>query len=183
MTVAYLPAEQRVEIIRAYAHRYRIKTFIETGTSAGETTAALMDDMDKVYTIELSGELYLAAEQRFASCPNVTCLHGDSAQVLPTLLGRVTEPVIFWLDGHYCGDPHGRGDIDTPVVTELEYAVCFPRGSVILIDDARLFGGMPEHTEEFKDYPDVAWIQNVASEEGLSFLLEDDIMRLTPDVY
>jgi hypothetical protein len=51
---------------------------------------------------------------------------------------------------------------------------------VILIDDARLFGGMPEHTEEFKDYPDIDWVEYLGVREGFVFLLQNDIIRLTP---
>jgi hypothetical protein len=175
----FLPAEERVKIIRDYAARYRIHKFIESGTSVGFTTDAVRDVFEQIYTIELDEKTYWAAVERFKNDKNVTCLIGDSGNLLHALVPSLNEPLLFWLDGHYCGG-ESRGEIDTPIVKELEAAVQAPRGSVILIDDARLFGGMPEHTEEFKDYPHVDWIFDLAFEWDFDWKLEDDIIRLTP---
>lgn len=175
----YLPAAERVEVIKNYAKLYNIRYFIETGTSEGETVAALLGEFDHITTIEIDRDLHLQATIRFAGCTSVSCLLGDSALVLPEVVASHIEPVIFWLDGHYCGGP-GRGEIDTPIVEEVRAALQAPTGSVILIDDARLFGGMPEHTEEFKDYPHVNWVKETVEAVGYSYWLNDDIIRLTP---
>lgn len=179
MTVAYLPAEERREIIRQYAKSLDIKTFIETGTADGGTVAALLDTFETIITIELDDYLFTKALTRFAINKNVVCVNGDSGQWLTEFMKiKPIEPIIFWLDGHYCGG--ARGDIDTPIRAELLAAVKAPAGSVILIDDARLFGEMPEHTEEFKDYPTITWVQQIAKAHGFNWELQDDIMRLTP---
>lgn len=176
--VVYLPANERVEIIRSYARQYNTRVFIETGTSVGDTTAALIDEFDVLNTIEIDEGLWKAARERFAPHPHVNCLLGDSGTWLPDLVPYLPEPTLFWLDGHFCGGP-GRGVIDTPIRTELIWALQAPPGSVILIDDARLFEGMSEHTEEFKDYPSVAWVKAVAAESDYNVLIQDDIFRLT----
>lgn len=175
----FLPAEQRVEIIRHYGDRYRLRYFVETGTSEGFTTAALVNDFDSIQTIEIDENTHLRAVNRFARNPNVHCLFGDSGALLAQRVPRMIEPVLFWLDGHFCGGP-GRGNVDTPVVEELEAALRAPQGSVILIDDARLFGGGPEHTEEFRDYPDLSWVAEKAERHNFEYFLQDDIIRLTP---
>lgn len=177
MTDLYLPAEQRREIIRQYGRDCGIRTFVETGTADGETVATVFTDFDLIYTIELDEYLHFQAIARFVDLPKVHCLLGDSGVILPHVVAELTEPALFWLDGHYCGG--ARGDIDTPIVAELEAALKAPAGSVILIDDARLFGGGKEHTEEFFDYPDVSWVAQTAGNHGFSFELKDDIMRLT----
>jgi hypothetical protein len=106
-------------------------------------------------------------------------VHGDSGQLIPQIVHQLTAPTLFWLDGHYCGGARAP-DTDTPVETELEYCTAAPKGSVILVDDARLFGGGPEHTEEFKDYPDLTWVEELALKRGFDYKLANDIIRLTP---
>jgi hypothetical protein len=176
--VTYLPANERVEIIRSYARQYNTRVFIETGTSIGDTVAALVNEFDVLNTIEIDPGLYRDARSRFARYAHVNCLLGDSGIWLCDLVPYLVDPVLFWLDGHYCGGP-GRGEIDTPIRTELIWALQAPPGSVILIDDARLFEGMSEHTEEFKDYPSIHWVEAVAAECNYNLLIQDDIMRLT----
>lgn len=173
-------SEEKAAILLDYAHRYGIRTFIETGTNTGATVAALITEFDDITTIELSLEIFLQAEERFLLNNNVICLRGDSGWWLPKIIASHTEPILFWLDGHYSGGNTARGEVDTPIVTELEAAVLAPHGSVIIIDDARLFGGMPEHTEEFKDYPHLSWIEGVAVSAEFNFEVKDDIIRLTP---
>jgi hypothetical protein len=175
---AYLPAEERIEIIRQYAHDYEISVFVESGTALGATVEALLDEFSHIITIELDPALNHQATVRFGQYAYVSCLLGDSGELIPRIVPTLTQPTIFWLDGHYCGG--ARGDIDTPIVDELTAAVDAPHGSVILIDDARLFDGMPDHTVEFADYPPVWWVKEMAANHNLNFLLQDDIMRLTP---
>lgn len=172
----YLPAEQRREIIRQYGRDCNLKTFVETGTADGETVATIFADFDLIYTIELDEYLHMQALARFVDLPKVHCLQGDSGLVLPQVVAQLTEPALFWLDGHYCGG--ARGDIDTPIRAELEAAMQAPAESVILIDDARLFGGGAEHTEEFKDYPDISWIEQVAGDDARHVDVRDDIIRI-----
>lgn len=177
----YLPAEERREIIRQYGKDYDIGVFVETGTADGETVAFLLKDFGSLYTIELDESLYRAAVNRFYDFRKVVCLHGDSGAILPSVIEDIRAfdlPALFWLDGHYCGG--ARGDIDTPIRAELDAAFKAPEGSVILIDDARLFDGGPEHTKEFADYPSLQWVKDRGMESGFDYVLKDDIIRLTP---
>lgn len=180
--MAFPTSEEKAAVIRAYAQRYGIDLFVETGTSVGATVAALVNDFTSIITIEIDPETCSRARDRFSSSPNVNCICADSGVALHQLLPHFHEPVLFWLDGHYSGPGTGRGKIDTPIVSELEAALQAPHGSVILIDDARLFGGMEEHTEEFADYPDIAWVFDTAAEYEYEGSLEDDIIRFTPCV-
>lgn len=177
----FLPAEQRVEVIRDYAKRYGIKHLIESGTSVGDTPNALMDDFTTLTTIELDPGLYVRAVQRFAGS-KVQCMMGDSGRLLPGLLVGLTEPVIFWLDGHHSGPGTAHGDLDTPIVAELTAAVAAPKGSVILIDDARIFAEGPEHFDEphYHDYPPLSWVRDKAQQSGFDYEMKDDIIRITP---
>lgn len=176
MSEPFLPAAERVEIIRKYQQEYRTKWFLETGTAFGDTTAALLDEFETLITIELDPALHAQAVERFKPYRHVACMQGDSGQLLRRML--INETTLFWLDGHYCGG--ARGSIDTPIREELEGAVLAPHGSVILIDDARLFGGMSHHTEEFADYPDLEWVAEYCVDHGYIVQVADDIIRCVP---
>lgn len=175
----YLPHAERAEVIRTYARKYGIKCFIETGTNTGDTVAILLDEFDQIVTIEIDTDLTEEARQRFEGVYKVDCVNADSGEFLRLLVPTLTEPAIYWLDGHYCGGAV-HPEIDTPIREELAAVLQSPPGSVILIDDARLFGSMEEHTEEYKDYPEINWVCHQAVQAGYEWLVEDDIIRITP---
>lgn len=182
----YMPIEGRREVIKSLAMTYGIRTFVETGTADGSTTEAMVPYFDKLYTVEIDPGMWAAACDKFTSTDGkVTCLLGDSGQVLYSILPLLEEPAIFWLDGHYCGGPT-RGDDDSPVIEELVAAVHAPRGSVILVDDARLFGGGPaeggDNGEGYTGYPLLSWVEEIAGMYNFNYWLENDIIRLTPSV-
>lgn len=78
---------------------------VETGTFLGDGTDIMAKTFRQVYTIELDNQLHANAKQKFASLPHVTCLHGDSKEVLPTLLKSIhDQPCLFFLDAHWSGD-------------------------------------------------------------------------------
>lgn len=186
MSDLYMPIEGRREVIKTYAEYYNLRIFVETGTADGSTTAALVPFFDRLFTIEIDPGMYHAAAQQFASEQKVICILGDSGVQLPELMPRLIGPALFWLDGHYCGGPT-RGEEDSPVVTELATLwTQAPKGSVILIDDARIFGGGPaeggDNGEGYTGYPALEWIEVTAALFGYSYRLESDIIRLTPSV-
>jgi hypothetical protein len=163
--------------LRDYVRLYGLRTFIETGTFIGDTTAAMAHHVDHVVTIELSPDLAERARQRFAQVPSVRVIEGDSARVLPELLAELDEPTLFWLDGHYSAGITARGDEDTPVRTELEAILEHSvKGHVILIDDARDFTGGA--------YPTIEEVTAATRNHPANSVVEvrDDIVRLTPSV-
>lgn len=170
-----LTAEERCRTISGYADMYGFPNFVETGTAGGDTCLALADKFMNVYTIEIAEYLYNISQQRLAVVHNVECILGDSSVVLPSLLQRINGSCIFWLDAHYCGDPRGRGQEDTPIATELQYIFATQIPHVILIDDARLFGRDPA-------YPTIDWVRNIATWQDIEydFAYVDDMMRIVP---
>jgi hypothetical protein len=135
------PHEVKQRAIKYYQKRFGPEVFVETGTYLGDMVAAVMLRFKEVYSVELSPELYERAQRMFAGQRHVHILQGDSSDVLRVILLRITEPSLFWLDGHFSGGITARGSIDFPVLQELE---CISehkiKNHVILIDDARLFG-------------------------------------------
>lgn len=151
----YLPQNKKEKIIKKYFKNFDCKIFVETGTYLGDTTFAMKDIAEKIYTIELSDELYKNAVLRFQDYKNITCLHGDSAVVLIEVLKQINEKTLFWLDGHYSSGITARGVKDTPILEELEIIYNAKKlNHILLIDDARCFDGKSDYPsiEELKKY-------------------------------
>lgn len=177
-----LEPEDRRELLRFIGHDRKLNVLVETGTNQGFTPLALQPYFAKIFTIELDDSLFRRAQQMFEVFENIECLHGDSTDVLPLVLERLTGPALFWLDGHYSGPGTGHGAKSSPICEELRILFEDDRPHVILVDDARIFDGGPEHTlyPHYLEYPSLAWVENYAQEFGYDYLLRDDIIRLTP---
>lgn len=182
MPTQSLEPDDRRRVLRDYGQRYNLRTFIETGTNRGDTPWFLKHNFEKLYTIELSDDLYEAAVDRFRDAPQIQAVHGDSTDRLPEILASFDGPALVWLDGHHSGPGTAHGNLDTPIVQELGALFADGRKHVILIDDARIFEGQPEHFEypHYGDYPSCEWVEEQARAHGFEFEMSDDIMRLTP---
>ena len=164
-------------IVIAYQRRYRLRTFVETGTYTGEMVHAVSPYVERVISIEVAPALHAQAARRFAGRDNIRLLLGDSATLLPAVIESLDEPALFWLDGHFMGEESGRGAQDTPIVAEMTSLLSHRvRGHVVLIDDARLFDGTG-------GYPQVdafaCWIQERRA--GTSVRVDGDIIRCVFD--
>lgn len=177
-STVFLSADERRAVLRDYGTRHQLRVFIETGTNDGETPWQLRDAFDRLITIELGHRQWRAAVDRFANVPHVECLHGDSGTVLPKVLADVDQPALIWLDGHYSGPGTARGGSDTPVLAELDAIFATGIPHVVLVDDARIFGGM-SHAHEH-DWPHIDQVHALAQQAGYTFEVVDDIIRLTP---
>lgn len=140
------PALKRYNFILEEAKKNNIKTFVETGTYLGDTTNAVSEYFDKIYTFEITRELVDLAKIRFANKNNIEIIHGDSGVELEKLLPRINDKTIFWLDGHYSeGFVHAKKyNLDTPIIKEIETIFTSnikDLDNIILIDDAFEFDG------------------------------------------
>ncbi len=170
------PHSIKVAVISAIAQRFDCKTLVETGTFLGDMVARTRHLFERVYTIEVDQTLHARAVARFQEDPCVSVLHGDSAHVLPKILDQLTGPAVFWLDGHYSGGSTGKGDLETPVQTEVELILRHPIGGhAILVDDARLFDGTG-------DYPTLHDFRTQLEKlnRNYQFTVEHDMIRYLP---
>ena len=129
----------------------------------------------RICTIELDPSLAERSGHRLARFPNVRLYPGDSARRLPEILSELSEPALFWLDGHYSGPGTARGNGDTPLRAELEAIRSHGRrGHVVLVDDARELGG--------GDYPSLAEMAAILRglDPGYQVSVEEDIVRCVP---
>jgi hypothetical protein len=163
------PPEVKQLIVRRVAAEHSCKVLVETGTYLGEMMAANHDHFSRLVSIELSPELWRAAQTTLRGAPNVTLLQGDSAKLLPGIVADLTEPTLFWLDAHYSGGVTALGPVVTPIVTELETIFESPTGGhVVLIDDARELGQ--------PGYPSLDELRLLAAPREVT--VEDDIARI-----
>ena len=170
------PHQVKQLAIENYAGKYSCKILVETGTYLGDMMQAQKENFEKLYSIELSKELWERAVNRFRKDPNVEIINGDSGKVLFMLVPAFREPVLFWLDGHYSGGITAKGETECPVFLELD-AILIPGAPkhVILIDDARLFNGT-------NDYPTITQLEEYLDRKNMNHQLEvrDDLIRITP---
>jgi len=161
------------EAIRYYQKKYNIKILVETGTFMGEMVYAQRNNFEKIISIELSKELFNIALKRLKKYKNVEITNGDSGKVLKQLVDKISDPAIFWLDGHYSGFETAKGDLETPIKYELDTILSSRLNHIILIDDARLFIGKNDYPtiEELKAYV-------LAKKINYIFNIEDDIIRI-----
>ncbi len=169
------PSVYKYNEIKRYAKHYKPSVFIETGTYYGGSIVAVNHLFKKIYSIELSKELFLLAVDKFKHNKKIFIIHGDSALELPKILNDIHEPVLFWLDGHYSGGETALGDKETPIMEELQ--IIFSRNNskdVILIDDAREFTGV-------KGYPEILELEKFVKTQNCNryFIVKDDIIRIT----
>jgi hypothetical protein len=105
----------------------------------------------------------------------VELLHGDSAELLPGVVEGLTEPALFWLDGHFSDGATALGSSTTPIMAELGPILDSALPHAVLVDDARLFDGTD-------GYPELADVRSLVTERrpDLSWSVEDDIVRIEP---
>ncbi len=128
------------DFMRKLASSFALEAFVETGTYLGDTTANARAVFRVVHTIELSNTLAAKARQRFVGDPDIHVHCGDSATMLAEVVGQISGPTLFWLDGHYSEGVTAQGSQNTPIREELQIiAEKAPKGAIILIDDLRLF--------------------------------------------
>jgi hypothetical protein len=161
--------------INKYKERSGFNTFIETGTFRGDMVEAQRNSFERIYSIELSYELWQKAVERFRKFKNISIIQGDSGVVLADIVKKLDQPAIFWLDGHYSAGETAKGDKECPIFEELD---CIFNNNtfnhVILIDDARCFVGKG-------DYPTIEELTAYIKSKNNLYQLEvnNDIIRYT----
>jgi hypothetical protein len=173
-----MPPPHRVKqgVLRAYSAKFGLRILAETGTYLGDMVEAMRWHFDRIYSIELSQELFEKARRRFAGVENVHLIQGDSGIVLAGVLQQIDQPALFWLDGHYSAGVTAQGQKSTPIYEELQHILNAPyHAHVIIIDDARLFGTDPA-------YPSIAELSEFvkAKRSTVDIVVQDDSIRITP---
>jgi hypothetical protein len=168
-----VPHDIKQITIQYYSIAHRLETLVETGTYLGDMVWAQRDHFKRIYSIELSGELFLKAKKRFHKQKHIRIIQGDSSEQIEKVLSEVGGPSLFWLDGHYSGGITARGSTICPIYAELEHVFNSTFSHIILVDDARLFTGND-------DYPRLEDLQKFISDNSAYRVkVENDIIVLS----
>ena len=121
--------------------------FIETGTHKGETIFQMESYFKQLYTIEYSEKYYTTTKGKYIG-NKIDFLLGDSSVVFETLLPKIQEKTIFFLDGHWSSGDTGRSEKDCPLIEEITHIQnLFVPSAILIIDDYRMFGKGPCETQ------------------------------------
>jgi hypothetical protein len=127
----------------------KIPICVETGTHRGWGTKVWSSFFDKVFTIELSEELFKFCLDTY-ELSNVEFLQGSSAKVLKDLIEDITQPYFLFLDAHGSGGDttydESVGRFGSPVISEIN-AIKNNLPKFIIVDDLSDF-------EQISTYPD-----------------------------
>jgi len=88
---------------------------------------------------------------------------------LASILQKVDERVLFWLDAHCSEGITGVGESYTPIMSEVESITKHRKNHIMLMDDLRLFKRDPK-------YPDVSDIIKLVGDRIVTYDKEDMII-------
>jgi len=172
------------QLVDALQSALKLDILVETGTFKGDTVAAMQGRFVRIISIELSPELWGEAAKRFADKSHVQILQGDSSEQLRALSSELQERhTLYWLDAHWCVADDTAGELSQcPLLRELQAIDRLNEGSVVLIDDARLFLSPPLAPHEISQWP--AFNEIVKTLRGLSanheLMIVNDVIAFFP---
>lgn len=159
--------------------------FVETGTYQGDTLEMARKHFDVCHSVELSQELHAACTKRFEGGSGIHLHLGTSPDILAELTPQLKDqPVLYWLDAHWCSADHTAGeDSQSPLIEEIQAIGPLHPDSVVLIDDARLYLATPPAPHNVSDWPDIHDIFQALLAIGSNHRLAvfDDIIAFYPD--
>ena len=164
-------ADKRQYLLELARRSAEVTVFVETGTYLGKTTRVMSEVCDRVVSIEIDEALHDRAVALFEHDSHVLLLHGDSADLLPSVLEGLDGPALFWLDGHFSGGITG-GPKQPPILSELRAILGHPvKNHVVVIDDARLFRGR-------EGYPRLKDVGAMLAGTGYDMIVQSDLIRI-----
>jgi len=130
-----------IQTLRNYNNN---KVFVETGSYIGDGIKLAQDaGFSKIISIEIAKQFVDHCRNRFKDNPNIQIVQGDSSEVLWDVIKDISEPITFWLDGHYSGGNLPTGKYLSPLIQEIDIIGNHPiKAHTILIDDMRCWREM-----------------------------------------
>lgn len=115
-----------------------IKTFVETGTYLGLTSKVASRIVVRVYTIEISENLFVSNLKKYSNYENISFIYGESEHELQKVLNLDHSfPICFFLDAHFSEGLTQKSNHESALELELKSILNFAREfpTVIIIDD------------------------------------------------
>ncbi len=133
--------KDEVSVILSKYPGHDFSEFVESGTFKGHTIFAVESLFKKLHTIELSTALYNAVKKNYNG-EKINFYNGESHIIFDSLLPTLTNPTVFFLDGHWSCADTACGSKQVPLLEELVMIKELYKGpGIIIIDDYRLFDG------------------------------------------
>lgn len=132
---------------------HEIKYFVETGTAGGDSIGKASIYFKECHTIEIKTDVPLLDRE------NINYHIGNSVEILPEIIKTFDDSyALFFLDAHYSDSEPSDGKIkECPVIEEIQAIGAYPN-SLIIIDDARLFMGVPPYPLDPRQWPGIVQI-------------------------
>jgi len=130
--------KQAVEIIKYLRDKYKIKTFVETGTFKGINAEIQSKNFEYVFTCEKKEEYFFEAGFRLKNYDNVIIYLEDSSEFLKNIIKN--ERFIYYLDAHFYQKGCKTNKERFVVLNELE-SLKEDKKSIIIIHDFKHFLG------------------------------------------
>lgn len=174
------------ELVASLSQNHGIRAAIETGTFHGLSAQSLQKIFDRVWSIELSTESWQRVNDRLGHLEGITFLNGESSDVMPGVLATLDEPVLYWLDGHWC-EHAGPSEIkQCPILDEIEIVDAHPHAarSCILIDDAQFHLASPPPPYRKEEWPTLLEVVDAlrSTHERYVTVLDDVIIAGPPEI-
>ncbi len=146
-------------LIRRLQRKWHTKFFVETGTAHGDTAELAAVLFDRVWSCDINAELVDSSQKRLADYPNVEITVESSPDFLHRIRPNLVQPVMYWLDAHWCGGP--KPAKECLLLEELKAIAPLNRCSVILIDDIELMESPPPQPHDPTQWPTIAEVQSI----------------------
>ena len=136
--------EEEIDWALNLAPNFKFRHAVETGTCTGTSTRMLARRFSQVFTIEIQKEYHDEAYQKGqeAGLYNIMYLLGDSCFWLPSIMEKISEPTLFFIDAHVSGSGSGWNSKDcVPLLQEAELILKNHKDypAIFIFDDVRLF--------------------------------------------
>lgn len=152
-------------LVHRLRRKWRINFFVETGTCHGDTTELAAIMFDQVWSCDIDGDLIDKARERLHEYPGVSLSVESSPDFLRRIKPQVCQPVMYWLDAHWCGGPT-KPVRECPLLDELRAIETLNGHSVILIDDINLIDNPPPPPHDPTHWPNMDQVREVLSTFG-----------------
>lgn len=164
-------------------NRFRISTFVETGTGYGNTSIVAAKLFEEVYTIEIDPAIFGHQKKELLKSRNVRRYCGDSSKLIKEVLKLLNSPAIFYLDAHFNGMGKKIAKVECPLLFELQVILSkAKKRSCILIDNAGMFLHPPHYPHAVKEWPTIKEIVDmVKPHSNYSIQLLCDTLIITPE--
>jgi len=116
-------------------------SFYESGTYYATTTLQMQPYFKKIFTIEVSLNIFENTHKHLSQYNNITHINGATEDIIKDIIiNNPKEEFIFFLDGHYSSGDTGSSNIEVPLLEELtQINTYYKKKGIIIIDDYNLF--------------------------------------------